>query len=180
MAAIQPFVILQPCKGTEKENFEEVIRQLNSCIDVAGIADADRHTYLHLHLKGGAVTYLDQLPETTRTDYANAITALRERYRDDQRVHLQKLLFQSRKIKASDESAQDFFTDLQRLALEAYSNIKALEAAGGRPALLAENREQERNRRIREAFINGMPLKLNRFLLTTQKFNNRWLLCQSS
>ena len=49
----------------------EFIRQLTSCIQIAGIADADRHTYLHLHHKGGALTYSDQLSEVTRTDYVN-------------------------------------------------------------------------------------------------------------
>ena len=53
MATIQTFV---PFKGTEKENFEEFLRQFPSCIQVAGTADADCHTYLQLHLKGGALT----------------------------------------------------------------------------------------------------------------------------
>ena len=167
MAAIQPFVNLQPFKGTEKENLNEFIRQLESCIRIAGIADADRPQYLHLHLKGGALTYFDQLPDATRQDYDLAIAALRERYQNDQRIQLQKLVFQARKLKPSEESAQDFLlTDLQRLALEAYPNIAARNAAGGRPAVLAEDRAQERARRVRESFINGMPIKIRRFLMT--------------
>ena len=166
MAAIQPFVNLQPFKGTEKENLEEFIRQLESCMHVAGIANADRHRYLHLHLKGGALSFFDQQPDATRNDYDVAIPALRERYLNDQRVQLQKLLFQARKMKTSDESAQDFLTDLQRLAIEAYPDVAARAAAGGRPAVVAEDRAQERNRRIKEAFINGMPTQIKRFLLT--------------
>ena len=94
---------LQPFKGTEKENLGEFIRQLTSCIQVAGIADADRPTYLHRHLKRGAPTYFDRLLEATRTDYDNALTALHERYNNDQRVLLQRLLFQSRNMKTSHE-----------------------------------------------------------------------------
>ena len=166
MAAIQPFVNLQPFKGTEQENLEEFIRQLESCMQVAAIADAQRHRYLQLHLKGGALSYFDQLPVATREDYDLAIAALRQRYLNDQRIQLQKLLFQARKMKASDESAQDFLTELQRLALEAYPDVAARLAAGGRPAVVAENRAQERTRRVKEAFINGMPTKIKRFLLT--------------
>ena len=166
MAALQPFVNLQPFKGTEKENLNEFIRQLESCIEIAGVDAAARHQYLHLHLKGGALQYFDQLPDATRADYDLSIAALRERYQNDQRIQLQKILFSARKLKPSEESVQDFLTDLQRLALEAYPNVAARNAAGGRPAVLAENREQERNRRVREAFINGMPVKMKKFLMT--------------
>ena len=166
MAAIQPFVNLQPFKGTEKENLNEFIRQLESCIAIAGIADADRHRYLHLHLKGGALTFFDQLAAAVRNDYDAGVTALRERYQNDQRIQLQKLVFSARKLKPAEESAQDFLTDLQRLALEAFPNIAARPAAGGRPQVLAEDRAHERARRVRESFIQGMPIKLRRFLMT--------------
>ena len=69
-------------------------------------------------------------------------------------------------MKVSDESPQDFLTELQRLALEAYPNVQARAAQGGRPQVHAEDRAQERTRRVREAFINGMPIKMKRFLMT--------------
>ena len=78
----------------------------------------------------------------------------------------QKLVFQARQPKTSEESTQDFLTDLQRLALEAYPDIAARADAGGRIAVVAENRAQERTRQVREAVINGMPIKLRRFLMT--------------
>ena len=166
MAAIQPFVNLQPFKGTEKENFDEFLRQLESCTQVAGIPDDQRHRYLHLHLKGGALTFFDQQEAAVRDDYDAAVNALRNRYQNDQRIQLQKILFNSRKMKISDESPQDFLTELRRFALEAYPDIQARPAAGGRPAVNAENRAQERTRRVREAFINGMPTKMKRYLMT--------------
>ena len=107
-------------KGTEKENLNEFPRQLESCIQVAGVPDADRHRYFHLHLKGGALTFFDQEEAATRDDYNQAVAALRDRYQKDQRIQLQKLLFNSRKMEVSQESAQDFLTELQRLVLEAY------------------------------------------------------------
>ena len=69
-------------------------------------------------------------------------------------------------MKLSDESPQNFLTELQRLALEAYPDIQARAAAGGRPAVNAEKRAQERIGRVRDAFINGMPIKMKRFLMT--------------
>ena len=61
---------------------DEFIRQLESCIVIAGTADADRHHYLHLHLEGGALTF-DQSLETP-----DGVAVLRERYQNDQRVEL--------------------------------------------------------------------------------------------
>ena len=127
MAAIQTFVNLQPLEGTEKENLDEFIRQLVSCMHVAGVADSDQHRYLHLHLEGGALSLFDQLPAATRDDNNFLIAALRGRYLNEQRIQLQKLLFGARKMKPSEESVQDFLTGLQRLALEAYPNVLLLQ-----------------------------------------------------
>ena len=41
-------------------------------------------------------------------------------------------------MKVSDESPQEFLTELQRLALKAYPDIQARAAAGGRHAVNAE------------------------------------------
>ena len=93
MAAKQPFVNFQPFKGTETANIEEFFRQVTSCMQVAGIPDANCHTYLHLRLKGVALAFCDQLPQTTRENYHNAVAALCELYKNDQRIQLQKLKF---------------------------------------------------------------------------------------
>ena len=44
--------------------------------------------------------------------------------------------------------------------------MAAVAAAKGRPAVPAENGANERTRRVREAFINGLPNKHKRYLLT--------------
>ena len=59
MAPIKQFVNLHLFKGTEVENMEEFFGQLTSCMQVALIPDANCHTYLHLHLKGGALALFD-------------------------------------------------------------------------------------------------------------------------
>ena len=65
MAAIKPFVNLQPFKRTESENIEEFFRQLANCLQVANLHDDIRHQYFHLHLKSGALAFFDQIPEMT-------------------------------------------------------------------------------------------------------------------
>ena len=99
MAAIQPLVNLQPFKGTEKENFDELLRQLEICTQVAGIPNDQRHRYLHLYLKGGALTFFDQQEAAVRDDYDAAVNALRTRYKNDRNIQHQKMLFNSRKMK---------------------------------------------------------------------------------
>ena len=95
MGHIQPIVNIQPFKGLETENFDEFERQLTSSIGIAGIADADRHLYLHLHLKGGALAYFDQMPAATRQEYDLAIAALRQRCVNPQRQELKRIVFHS-------------------------------------------------------------------------------------
>ena len=76
-----------------KKNLAEFIPQLESCMQVAAIPDAQKHQY-HLHLEEGALSYFDQLADATRDDYALAISAQRQRYSNDRRIQLQKLLIQ--------------------------------------------------------------------------------------
>ena len=105
----------------------------------------------------GALAYLDQMPSATRQDYDLAIAALRQRYVNPQRPELKRIVFHLRKFKPEQETASDFLTELQRLAGESFPDVAAVAAAGGQPAVPAKNRANERTRRVREAFINGLP-----------------------
>ena len=71
MAPIQPFEHRPPFKRTKKENLKKLIRQLESCIAIAGIADAYRHRYLHLHVR---LTFFDrvEMHKTTITRMTSA------------------------------------------------------------------------------------------------------------
>ena len=149
----------------ENENFDEIERQLTSSIGVAGIADGDRHLYLHLHLKGGALAYYDQLAVPTRGDSDQVIAALRQRCVNPQRQKLKRIGFHSRKFKPDEELASDFLTELQRLATESFSDVAAVAAHHGGAAVAAEYRANERIRRVREVFINGLSDKVKRYLL---------------
>ena len=69
MAALEPFVNLQPFEGTEKENLNECLRQLESCIQVAAVPNLDGPRFLHLNLKGGGLSFFDQQGEAVQDDY---------------------------------------------------------------------------------------------------------------
>ena len=150
----------------ENGNFDEFERQLTSSIGFAGIADEDRNLCVHLHLKRGALAYYDQLGAATRGDFDQAIAELRQRYVNLQRQGLKRTVFHSRKFKPVEETASVFLSDLQRLATESFPDVAAVEAHHSRAAVAAEDNANERIRRVREAFINGLPNKLKRYLLT--------------
>ena len=178
MAQLQPFINLQPFSRLESDNFNQFENQLRSCIGLAGVHEANRHLYLHLHLKGTALSFFDQLPEATRQNFDEALTSLRNRYVNPDRLESHKLKFTTRKYSASKESVQDFLTELQRMANLAFPDTVARAAADGNPAVAAENRANKRNRRVKEAFINGLPYKLKKDLLTLPETNTVEDLCE--
>ena len=59
--------------------------------------------------------------------------------------HLRKLKFQERKLDESQETPEDYITDLTKIANIAFAGASGTERSG------------ERTRRIREAFISEMP-----------------------
>ena len=178
MAQLQPFINLQPFSGLESDNFNQFENPLRSCIGLAGVEEANRHLYLHLHLKGTALSFFDQLPEATRQNFDEALTSLRNRYVNPDRLESHKLKFTTRKYNASKETVHDFLTELQRMANLAFPDIVARAAADGNPAVAAENCANERNRRVKEAFINGLPNKLKKYLLTLPETNTVEDLCE--
>ena len=60
----------------------------------------------------------------------------------------------------------------------AFPDIVARAAADGNPAVAAEKRANERNRRVKEAFFNGLPNKLKKYLLTLPETNTVEDLCE--
>ena len=78
---------------------------------------------------------------------------------------LKRIVFHSTKFKPDEEVASDFLTELQRLATESFSDGGAVAAHHGSAVVAAEYRANERMRRVREAFINGLSGKLKRYLL---------------
>ena len=121
-------------------------------MSLAQVPNNGKLDYLKLHLTGGALAFFSEIPTADRNKFEKAIEALENRYLIANRIELFKLKFQERKFKLSRETP-DYLTDLTRMANLAFPN-----PTGG-------DRSQERTRRIRDAFISGMPSQLRLKLL---------------
>ena len=170
MARLQLSINLQPFTGLESDNFNQFEKQLHCCTGLAAVDEGNRHLYLHLQLKGTALSFFDQFSEATRQYSHEALTSLRNRYVNPDRFESHKLKFTTRKYNASKK--------LQRMTNVAFPDIVARAAADSNPAVAAENHANERNCRVKEAFINGLPNKLKQYLLTLPETNTVEDLCE--
>ena len=146
-------VNLQPFIGGPLEDFRIFREQLENSIELAQVPAIGRVGYLKLHLQGGALNYFLELPDAERNTLTNALARLECRYLSANRVELYKLKFQERKFNQSKETPEDFLTDLTRSANVAFAN------SGG------NDYSAERTRRIRDAFITGMPKRIRIYFL---------------
>lgn len=158
-------ITVKPFAGTDTENWTQFERLLRSSINLSGITPENSAGYLHLHLTGGALAFFDRLAEDDRTGYDRAIERLRERYANDNRAEIHRATFQSRKLKSESESIEDYLTELRRLADRAFPG---------------ENRADEREIRVKDAFILGMPLTLRRSLMNAPPQTTIQNLCDSA
>ena len=109
--------------------------------------------------------FCDQLPQKTQQEYDVTIASLRQCYVNPQRAELGRIVYNRRKFRPTSETVYEFLTDLQCIARNPFADVETEQAANGRPAGAAENRPLERTRRVPEAFINGLPNRMKRFLL---------------
>ena len=159
--ALQPFLKINTFTGASKDNFDEFERLLRAAINVGQIAGPQQAPFLQLNLSGGALNFYSSLAAAVRNDLDQALTALRNRYNQVANQEFHRIKFQERKFDSVKESPEDYIVDLQRLALRAFPNIPA--GAGGAPPAI--DRADERTRRVKEAFIQGMPIKYKKKLL---------------
>ena len=152
-AAAPQSVSLTPFTGAVTEDFRVFREQLESSIAPAQVPKAQQVGFLKLHLQGGARNYFLELPAASKNTLNNALLSLENRYLSANRVELYKLKFQERKFNQSKETPEDFLTDITRLA-----NIAFADSGGN-------DYSAERTRRIRDAFISGMPTHIRLKLL---------------
>ena len=157
--ALQPFLKIHTFTGNSNENFDEFESLLQAGIAVGAIAEAQQPAFLKLNLSGGALRFYSGLADATRNDLDDALTALRDRYNQTANQEFHRIKFHERKFDSVKESPEDYIVELQRLALRAFPNV----AAGAHGAAI--DRADERTRRVKEAFIQGMPIKFKRKLL---------------
>jgi hypothetical protein len=153
---------INPFSGSETDDFDQFLRQIDSAVALGDIQAGQHRSFLHLHLRG-ALRFYDQLVGNQVDNFAHACASLRNRYASPRREELHKITFGNRKFSKSKESVEDFLTDLQRIAELAYP---------GGP------RADKRTRRVRDAFIHGMPNKIQRHLFSVAEAENVVQLCE--
>ena len=164
--ALQPLLKITSFSGSTNDIFDEFESLLQGAILVGNVGDGAQVSFLKLNLSGGALRFYSSLPHDTQTNLAAALTALRNRYNQAANQDFHRICFTDRKFDSTIETPEDFIVDLQRLALRAFPDIAAVGGAN------AVNRADKRTRRVKEASIQGMPLKFKRKLLKEDPARN--------
>ena len=128
-------VILSPFEGKDTDDFRTFKEQITSSVALANVPEASKLEYLKLHLSGGALAYYLELPNTSRNTFDNAIGSLETRYLSPNRIELFKLKYQERKFNQSRESAEDYLTDITRLANIAFPDATGVNRSAERTRL---------------------------------------------
>ena len=157
--ALHPFLKIHTFKVNSNENFDEFKSLLRAGIAVGDIPEAQQPAFLKLNLSGGALRFYSGRADATRNDLDDALTVLRDRYNQTANQEFHRIKFHERKFDSVKESPEDYIVELQRLALRAFPNVYA--GANG----AAIDRADERTRRVKEAFLQRMPIKFKRKLL---------------
>ena len=154
-ANIQPYIKVDKFSGKLGESFDDFRSSIESAVALAGIDDALRPQFVRMNLAESALRFFNGLPEAVRNDYDQLMERLGRRYNNTDNGAFHVLRFNEKIFDPSKETAEDFLVAIQRLADLAFPD----NAAAG------VNRAQERTDRIKEKFIQGMPLKYKRKLL---------------
>ena len=96
--ALQPFLKIITFTGSSNENFDEFESLLRAGITVGNIAEAQHPAFLKLNLSGGALRFYSSLPDATRNDLDQAITALRDRYNQTANQEFHRIKFNELKV----------------------------------------------------------------------------------
>ena len=131
--------------GLPSEDFAVFERQIRSSIGLSAVPNGRRHHFLHLRLQEGALQFYEQLPNALRTDFEESLRQLRERYINPDQTTILRLSFPEIKFSTHYATPEDYLTHLQRIAARVFP-------------------VNQRNSRIREQFLSGMPATIRRKL----------------
>ena len=145
----------QPPKGTPTENWNQFKSSFRASLAVARIPTADNQQcrYLHIHLWGTALSFYLGLTQAQQDDLEQSLRCLRNWYAGSVKRRSSEFELNNRKFEPAKEDADEYSTDLQRLAELSIVDVPAS------TAVAAIDRSDDRNRKVREQFIQCMPFK---------------------
>ena len=184
MAAANPQaqITLKPFRGKPDEIWPDFESLLRSLINVGNNAAANQPQFLQLHLLDQALRFFRTLPQATRDSFDLSITAHRNHYCNPNLREKHKLQLQTLKFDHKTGSPEDFLVQKQIKSAQAYPDpvfahippanppndhgeIDRVAAAQAANKIFLDNGVNDRNRRIKEIFTNGIPNFIKRKLL---------------
>ena len=162
---------ITPFSGSETGNFNGFEQLITGAIGVAAIANAQQANFLQLHLKGDALRYFLTLPEATRLVFEDSITALRNRFTQDDLREIRIIKLENQKFNPKTDTVKNFLVKLRTEANKAYPapEIVVAPAGVGNPEARRLEREtaardsalqmseNRKNEQIKRFFIKSMP-----------------------
>ena len=142
MATLHPFLQMTKFSGKDTDDLASFKEQLEATSSIADIADDKKLDWLKVHLTGGALLFFESLETTQKDTYAKAMTELEARYQNPDRREYHRQRFEQRVLQIGEEAPEDYLIALNRIAEKAFPTTA---------------RASERNFRVREQFIRGMP-----------------------
>ena len=162
---------ITPFPGSKMDNFDEFEQLIKVAIGVAAIAAAQQANFLQLHLKRDALRYFLTLPEATRLVFEDRITALRNRFTQDDLREIRIIKLENQKFNPKTDTVKKFLVKLRTEANKTYPapEIVVAAARGGdaearrferdttaRDSALQMS-ENRKNEQIKRFYIKSMP-----------------------
>ena len=158
---------ITPFSGSETDNFNEFEQLITGAIGVAAIAAAQQANFLQLHLKGDALRYFLTLPEATRLVFEDSITALRNRFTQDDLREIRIIKLENQKFNPKTDTVKNFLVKLRteenKAFPEAYPEIVEAPAGLGDPE--ARRFERDSSKRICPSDVRKSKKRANKALL---------------
>ena len=163
----QAQINITPFSRSEMDNFNEFEQLITGAIGVAAIAGAQQANFLQLHLRDALRYFLTQ-PEAIGLVFADSMTALRNRFTQDDLREIRIIKLENQKFNPKTDTVKNFLVKLRIEANKAYPAPEIVVAAAGRGD--AEARRFERETAARESALetseNRKNEQIKRFLLS--------------
>ena len=156
---------ITPFSGSETDNFNEFEQLITGAIGVAAIAAAQQANFLQFHLKEDALRYFLSQPEATRLVFADSITALRNRFTQDDLREIRIIKLENQKFNPKTDTVKNFLVKLRTEANKAYPAPEIVVAPAGAGDPEARRFERDSSKRFCPSDVRNSKKRANKALL---------------